>query len=392
MDAPKGQLKWWGSVYSVRVRFADGKRRWVQLPKGISHKDALAKATELAAAAKTTTAQETVIAAARPGETLASWSERWLAWREERGLESVRDDRSRLRTHVLPALGHLQVRAIASGHLEDVRDLLDSKVRAGAIAWKTAQNVWALVHAAFRDACQSKNRALRMRKDNPAAHLAPPDRGAAKAKQYLYPSEFLQLVSSEEVPLRWRRLVGLAVYIVARAAELEALGWDDIDLERGVVHVHRSTRRYTREEKKTKTGDTRRFAIEPTLLPLLHALHRETGGKGRVLASTPMPNKCELANGLRLCLAVAGVARDELYLNDATRKWITFHDLRATGLTWMAVRGDDALRIKQRAGHSSFSTTEKYIRAAEAVREGFGAVFPPLPQRLLQPAADIAAE
>jgi len=384
MDAARGQLKWWGTGYSVRVRFADGTRRWVQLPKGISHKEALVKAAELAATAKTTTTPETVIVAARPGETLATWSDRWLAWREERGLESVRDDRSRLRTHVLPLLGQLQVRAITSGHLEDVRDALDAKVRAGHLSWKTAQNVWALVHAAFRDASQSKNRGLRVRKDNPTAHLAPPDRGAAKAKQYLYPNEFLRFVSSDEVPLRWRRLAVLAVYLVARAAELEALGWDDIDLARGVVHVHRSTRRYTREEKTTKTGDTRRFSIEPTMLPLLRALHRETSGKGRVLASMPMPNKCELANGLRLYLAVAGVEREELFLNDATRKWITFHDLRATGLTWMAVRGDDALRIKQRAGHSSFSTTEKYIREAEAVREGFGSVFPALPGGLLE--------
>ena len=45
----------------------------------------------------------------------------------------------------------------------------------------------------------------------------------------------------------------------------------------------------------------------------------------------------------------------------------------------MAVRGDDPLKIKQRAGHSTFSTTEGYIREAEAVRDGFGEVFPPLP-------------
>jgi len=391
-DAPKGQLKWWGTGYSVRVRFAEGTRRWVQLPKGLSHKEALARAAELAAAARTTTAPETVIAAARPSETLGAWSERWLEWREHKGIESVRDDRSRLRTHVLPVLGQLQVRAITGGQLEDVRDRLDAKVRGGEISWKTAQNVWAIVHAAFRDAAQSKNRALRVRKDNPTAHLAPPDRGATKAKQYLYPDALLRFVSCDEVPLRWRRLVVLAVYLVARAAELEALGWDDVDLARGVVHVHRSTRRYTREEKTTKTGETRRFAIEPTLLPLLRALHRETRGRGRVLGSTPMPNKCELANGLRLYLAVAGVERDELYVNDATRKWITFHDLRATGLTWMAVRGDDALRIKQRAGHSSFSTTERYIREAEAVRDGFGAVFPALPEALLDHPSDRAAE
>jgi hypothetical protein len=70
-------------------------------------------------------------------------------------------------------------------------------------------------------------------------------------------------------------------------------------------------------------------------------------------------------------------------LADRTRKAITFHDLRATGITWCAVRGDDRLNIKQRARHSTFSTTEGYIREAENLGEGLGAVFPGLPPSLL---------
>jgi hypothetical protein len=77
------------------------------------------------------------------------------------------------------------------------------------------------------------------------------------------------------------------------------------------------------------------------------------------------------------------VKRPELYITDATRRAITFHDLRATGITWCAVRGDDPLKIKQRAGHSTFATTEGYIREAENLRDGFGTVLPPLPTSLL---------
>ena len=62
---------------------------------------------------------------------------------------------------------------------------------------------------------------------------------------------------------------------------------------------------------------------------------------------------------------------------------MTFHDLRATGITWCAVRGDEPLKIKQRAGHSTFSTTEGYIREAENLGGSFGQVFPPLPPSLL---------
>ena len=94
---------------------------------------------------------------------------------------------------------------------------------------------------------------------------------------------------------------------------------------------------------------------------------------------------------LREHLQLAGVTRAELFTSDATRRAITFHDLRATGITWAAVRGDDPLRIKQRAGHRSFSTSEGYIREAENLREGFGVPFPPLPAALVTVSARVSA-
>ncbi len=88
-----------------------------------------------------------------------------------------------------------------------------------------------------------------------------------------------------------------------------------------------------------------------------------------------------LAPGLHIFAARIG--RAELLTSDAHRKHVVFHALRATGITWMAVQGDDPLCIKQRAGHKSFSTTEGYIREAENLREGFGTPFPPLPLEVL---------
>ena len=40
--------------------------------------------------------------------------------------------------------------------------------------------------------------------------------------------------------------------------------------------------------------------------------------------------------------------------------------------------------MMQRAGHRNFATTQGYIREAEAVRDGFGDVFPALPGALLE--------
>jgi integrase len=394
----KGQLKWWGNRYSVRVRFRDGHRQWVPLSPELTHTQAAAQAQELARRARTEPRPPTGKLFAIGDETVEQWSNRWATYRESR-VERPRTDRSSLRTHVLPLIGHERMATIPAARIEDVRDALDEKVRANEIAWQTARNCWVVVRVMFRDARSAKQRELRVRHDNPCLEIAPPETGAAKAKQFLFPSEFSQLISCSEVPLLYRRIFTLATYLYLRASELEALAWEDIDLRHGTAHVHRSLKERGRIEKPTKTGNTRRFAIEPALMPLLRALHRETGGVGRIIGMLNGVDKYAFARSLRQYLAVAGVDRAELFANDKTRKWITFHDLRATGITWMAVKGVGPLNIKQRAGHAELSTTEKYIRVAEELRPGFGQVFPPLPHALLgardgdvtnQPAADAA--
>src|SRR5688572_5897563 len=78
------------------------------------------------------------------------------------------------------------------------------------------------------------------------------------------------------------------------------------------------------------------------------------------------------------------VNRATLFANTKTQKQITFYDLRATGITWMAVRGDMPQLIKRRAGHSRYETTEGYIREAENLDPAmFGTPFQPLPKSLL---------
>jgi integrase len=134
--------------------------------------------------------------------------------------------------------------------------------------------------------------------------------------------------------------------------------------------------RHRRKVKSTKNKQARRFSVEAEILPLLLARCDEAKAAGSTTLIPKMPGVERLSTMFREHLELVGVSRAELFINDKTRKHITFHDLRATGITWMAVRGDEPLKIKHRAGHISFSTTEGYIREAEQVRDGFGDVFP----------------
>jgi integrase len=373
------------TFYRARLRLGDGSRPWADIPAEHGRTEARKHAARL----QELEDERGEVLAARRGAALgaeipARWFERWHAERRTRGLRSVDTEESRIRDYVLPYLRGATMASVTRDELEDVRDGLDAKIRAGKLSWKTCANTWGLVTKAFADALNSKRRELRARTDNPVLGIAPPERGEHKSKVYLYPSEALALLSCPDVPLRWRRVFALTIYLYARPGEIRALTWEDgVDLERGVVHIHKSIDRQTGEIKSTKTDTPRRVPIEPALRPLLEAMHAEQGGKGRLVPWGGTDRK--LSRQLQRCLRLADVKRSDLYESDSARKAMTFYDLRATGATWCAVRGDDPLRIKQRCGHRSFATTEVYIREAENLgATNFGKPFPPLPASLLE--------
>ena len=312
---------------------------------------------------------------ARDGTELTAeqWWDALFDMRRARGDSSMEHDRGRYKKHIKPVVDtHLQY--VTRENCEQLRDHLDRQIQTGTMAWKSAKNVWAVWTTACRLACTSNKHVLRVRRDNPCSGVEAPDKGIARSKTWLWPEEFLQLVTCEEVPLRWRCIYTLAIYLYLRGSELAALRWGDIDWHHGIAHVHRSFDE-NGKAKSTKSGDARRFRVETELLPLLHAMQRESGGEGPLI---DMPRREFWARRLREHLKLAGVTRTELFTDDATREHLTFHDLKATVVTWMAIRGDEPLKIMQRAAHRNFQTTQTYLHAAEMVGATIGTPFPAL--------------
>jgi integrase len=177
------------------------------------------------------------------------------------------------------------------------------------------------------DTINRKKRELRRRRDNPCSGVRAPDRGISRAKQHLYPSEFLRFATCERVPLRWRRAVTIAIYSFTRDGELRPMRWQDgdVDLEHGAMDISEALDRRTGRLKPTKSTVPRRFSLEPTLLPLLKAMRREARGRGPIM---PLSDKGGMARNLPRWLWKAGIRRPELHEDTPTR-----HDLRATGIT-----------------------------------------------------------
>ncbi len=397
--------------YKVRLSLEDGGRPWVHLNPGPRSPQAEARARETAASYTERARREGKTSAdfglvppkkrgtvptGPVGQTMRQWLDAYTAMKRARGKTSTTTTaESHHEHHIAPVLGDKHV---ALWSVDDLRKLvraLDAKVSSGELKWKSSVNVWATLTSMLDAAVRSNDDAVRCRHDNPASLVEGPARGGETAKQYLYPSEFLRFVSCPDVPLTWRRAIAIAIYTYARAGELRALLWEDVDLEHGTIHVHRSIDKETDEEKSTKSGTARRIPIEPELLPLLRFLRAEAEEQEAAKdegervpvgsrAVVELPSKRDMARGLRRWLMRARVDRAELHHATQTRKAITFHDLRASGLTWMAVAGVEPMKIMQRAGHTDLATTMIYVRTAEELREGFGETFPTLPTALLR--------
>lgn len=309
-----------------------------------------------------------------------------------RAVEDPTDDYRRLRTHAFPILGKLAMTAITRVEIENVVERLDKLIASDDISWKTAANVWSAVRTIFWDACHAKAREMRVLTNDPTADVAPPERGEKKQKPWLYPDEFLTLVTAPAIweaegerqaarasARRWMRLFTLAAYLGLRAGELRALEWSSVDLEHWIITIHKAARHHTagKQVKKPKGKVARFYEIEPAVRPLLLVMHAEAGGKGRVIA---VPPECDLSPRLRKYLGWARIERAELFADDAERAPLTFHDLRATWITWRALREDGPFQIQRAAGHKSLDTTQLYIRTADDVRRVAGTPFPTVPE------------
>jgi integrase len=241
---------------------------------------------------------------------------------------------------------------------------------------------------------------LRVLTANPLGGVRGPDGGDERQGQILYSDELLALLRGAAVkpwlpavPLYRRQTYAMAVYEKARSSELEALTAADVDLKHMTITIEKQADRASKGRKGTKQTKTRRVRtvdIEPHVLALVEDLVARPRGKdGRLLHMPPPEDRAEL---LRKDLLTVGVTRAVLHIEgDPLQRAITLHDLRDTGLTHMAVRGDSPIAIQWAGGHTDFKTTQGYLDRGRVERQRIGSPLPPLPDDLTPPRRQLPA-
>jgi integrase len=287
--------------------------------------------------------------------TFGEYAERWLAGRLVRGAALKPRTRAHYRSLldqcILPTFSGVALKTITS---ESVRDwyavaLDNSKPTLRAHAYSLLRTI---LTTAVVD-------------EKIAANPCRID-GAGQTKPVIHPVTAtlgeLEIIATT-VPERYRLMVLFGSWCALRFGELIELRRKDIDMPRGVIHVHRAVVRCERQltigPPKSDAG-IRDVAIPPHLMPMVkeHLGQSITGGKEGLLfpaAGDPMKH---LANST--FYRVFHRARDA-----AGRPDLRVHDLRHTGATWAAQNGATVKELQDRLGHSTSEAAMRYQHTAE---------------------------
>lgn len=199
------------------------------------------------------------------GETLASWSRRWLDERETDGVHrSVARDRHTFKRVTRADIAALPMAAITP---RDVREWVAAQVKERP-ARQTVQNALNLLRVCLEAACE---RGLIER--NPALGVKVPKMARTKERwTWLKPAEIERAIGPQDEA---GDTFAVAIYTGLRAGELFGLEWRDVDMHAGVATI-----RHSWQGAPTKRGEVRRVSlIEPALAALRRQRERAKGSR-----------------------------------------------------------------------------------------------------------------
>ena len=296
--------------------------------------------------------------------TLGDYFPGWLEKRTYRGRPLKDGTRYRVRkdveNHILPYFGAMRLVDITQADIDSwLASLPSDQESMRANAYKTLK---AILHTASQ----------------PGRHGEPPmipgypvTRSLPKPqrKTETIPATPEQVKAVHDaMPERLRMAVYLAVFGDGlRIGEVCALQRRDIDLESRTMHVRRGrvTMAGDRYVDTPKTpGSVRDERIPSQLVPLLRMFLDAHVGKGPTSWLFPAvrdPTRPIHPNTMRSWYDAAR--------KRAGRPDLRFHDLRHTGLTWLAEEGATVRELMDAAGHSDVETAMRYQHAVSERRE-----------------------
>lgn len=288
--------------------------------------------------------------------TVGEYLDHWLATEGPRVRPSSRERYEQIvAKHLVPAIGTVPLTKLSAAHI----GRLHTALAAAGLAPITVRAYHRLLVTALRAA-----RRWHLVAHNVAELVAPPRHAKAIPRHWDTPTARRFLALAEPDP-------DAALYVLAlrtgmRRGELLGLHWADVDLERGVIRIHRNQigSQADEAEFETKGGGARVVDIPPRQIALLRE-HRKRQvelrlrhadrwrDRGLVFCEPPAPNRdggrpvARSTADYRWTRLVARLGLPALHL----------HGLRHTHATMLLEAGAHPKIVQERLGHASMAMT-----------------------------------
>jgi len=264
---------------------------------------------------------------------------------------SIKREEELFRLWIDPFIGSRSLREIMPLHLEKVKKEMS---KAGRSA-RSIQYTLAVIRQVFNFAL--KNRYLDGR--NPADKTGGVKRPKVDNRRTRFLSKDEAKALLAELKKRSADVHNMALFSLhtgARAGEVFNLKWGDVDIQQGVVQF-----------KETKSGRNRIAYLTNEIKKMMTA-RRPENAQGDALV---FPGR----GGIKIAQISDSFNRavEKLHMNDGTADRlmkVTFHTLRHTYASWLAIEGVNPFHLKELMGHSDLKLTERYSHLSDdALRE-----------------------
>jgi integrase len=305
--------------------------------------------------------------------TLAEYMDRWLreSARNRVRPKTYKDYAGLTRVHIVPALGHVKLKNLTSLH---VKSFYGSKLESG-LSKRTVEYIHTVLHAALKQAVRWE---LVPRNVTDSVDPPRPEKEERPTLNLEQARLFLEAARGN----RFEALYVLVIQTGMRRGELLGLRWDDVNLEKGLLHVRQALAPDGKSFSLPKTSNGRRtIRLTPEAVEALKK-HRIAQNEDRLRQGGSWRD-----HGLVFCSTVGTPMSPDNFvkrsykplLERAELPQIPFHCLRHTFATLMMPNGHPKV-VQEMLGHSRVSTTlDIYSHASqdmqdEAVRR-FGTLF-----------------
>jgi integrase len=182
----------------------------------------------------------------RESITVAQAGELWIKQAEIDGLErsTVRQYRQHLDLHIRPFLGRLTLSTLTTKTIQDFRNRLITEGRSHDMAKRVTVSLGSILGHAMSLGLVARNVVA----EQPKEHRARQRKRESRQKRNLEAG--IDFPTTEELRAlltmrgRWRPFIITAIFTGLRASELRGSTWDDVELDRGVLHVRQRADRW----------------------------------------------------------------------------------------------------------------------------------------------------